>query len=125
MAHRCNLAAKSLSALPVFTIVEQLIQKIHAYFNKSSKRFFEYQKLVEAMETKGLKPLLQVTMRRVSLLEPLHRLLADYCTLMAKMKADYSKNEAPEVFHSCPYCFAFTLSAVCIPCIAWWACGPL
>jgi len=104
------LAAKSLSALPVFSVVEQVIQKTHAYFNKSPKRFCEYQKLAEDMETRGLKPLLQVTTRWVSLLEPLRRLLADYRTLLAKIKADCSKNDAAEVCYSfspflCMRCF--------------------
>jgi len=58
MANRCNLAAKSLFSLPLFNVVEQVIQKTHAYFSKSPKRFSEYQKFAEAMETKGLKPLL-------------------------------------------------------------------
>jgi len=97
MAHKCNLAAKTLSALPIFTIIEQLIQKVHSYFSKSPKRLSEYQKLTQVMETKGLKPLLQVTTRWVSLLEPLRRLLADYRTLMAKMKTDIGKTNAAEV----------------------------
>jgi len=97
MAHRCNLAAKSLSVLPIFATIEQVIQKIHSYFSKSPKRLSEYQKLAEDLELKGLKPLLQVTTRWVSLLEPLRRLLAEYRTLLAKMKADVSKNEAAEV----------------------------
>jgi len=78
MAHRCNLAAKLLSTLPIFIVVEQVIQKTHSYFNKSPKRLYEYQKFIEVMETKGLKPLLQVLTRWVSLLESLRRLLVDY-----------------------------------------------
>ncbi len=97
MAHRCNLAAKSLSTLPIFGIVEQVIQKVHSYFSKSPKRLSEYQKLAEVMETKGLKPLLQVSTRWVSLLEPLRRLLANYRTLLAKMKADVVKNDVAKV----------------------------
>jgi len=99
MAHRCNLAAKTLSLLPIFTIFEQLIQKVHSYFNKSPKQLSKYQKLAEIMHTKGLKPLLQVTTRWVSLLEPLRRLLVDYRTLMAKMNADIGKNDVDEVRH--------------------------
>jgi len=97
MAHRCNLATKSLFALPIFATIEQAIQKIHFYFSKSPKRLSEYQKLAKDMELKGLKPLLQVTNQWVSLLKPLRKLLAEYQMLLAKMKADVPKNEAAEV----------------------------
>jgi len=53
--------------------------------------------LVEVMETKGLKPLLQVTTRWILLLEPLRRLLIDYRTLLTKMKEDVGKNDVAQV----------------------------
>jgi len=42
IAHRCNLAAKSLFALPIFGVVEQVIHKTHSYFSKSPKCLYEY-----------------------------------------------------------------------------------
>jgi len=65
------------------------------------------------METKGLKPLLQVSTRWVALLEPLRRLLADYRTLLAKMKSDMGKNDTAEIKY-CPSFFSiFFLYFVC------------
>jgi hypothetical protein len=62
-SHRTNLAIKSLSDLPVVNRIEDLLQSLHSYFARSPKRHLEFVKLVEVMETKGLKILRQVKTR--------------------------------------------------------------
>jgi hypothetical protein len=86
--HRVNLAAKTLSALTIFQNSEKLMARTHAFFNHSPKRLVEFQKVVEIIETKRLRPLKNVATRWMSLLKPLRRLLGEYQTLMAKMHAD-------------------------------------
>jgi hypothetical protein len=60
MAHRCNLAFKTLSQLDIMNRIEGLLKSSHAYFKHSPKRHLEFVKLAELMETKGLKLLKNV-----------------------------------------------------------------
>jgi hypothetical protein len=55
MAHRGNLAFKALSTLGIVSSIKDLLQSCHAYFAHSPKRHFEFTKLTNMMETKGLK----------------------------------------------------------------------
>ena len=93
MAHRCNLAFKTLSQLDIMNRIEGLLKSSHAYFKHSPKRHLEFVKLAELMETKGLKLLKNVKTRWVSLIEPLRRILQEYRVLLAKMKADSVSKE--------------------------------
>jgi hypothetical protein len=98
MAHRCNLAFKTLSQLDIMNRIEGLLASSHAYFKHSPKRHLEFMKLAELMETKGLKLLKNVKTRWVSLIEPLRRILQEYRVLLAKMKADsLSKEKSAQV----------------------------
>jgi len=60
LAHRGNLAFKALSTLGIVSIIKDLLQSCHAYFAHSPKRHFEFTKLINMMETKGLKMLKNV-----------------------------------------------------------------
>jgi hypothetical protein len=93
MAHRCNLAFKTLSQLDIMNHIEGLLKSSHAYFKHSPKRHLEFVKLAELMETKGLKLLKNVKTRWVSLIEPLRRILQKYRVLLAKMKVDNLSKE--------------------------------
>ena len=98
MAHRCNLAFKTLSQLAIMNRIEGLLKSSHAYFKHSPKRHLEFVKLAELMDTKGLKLLKNVKTRWVSLIEPLRRILQEYRVLLAKMKADsLSKEKSAQV----------------------------
>jgi hypothetical protein len=75
------------------------MQRAHTFFNRSPKRLSEFQKLAEVIETKGLRPLQNITTRWISLLEPLRRILSEYCTLIVKMTADqydYADAKVPQ-----------------------------
>jgi hypothetical protein len=105
MAHRVNLAARTLSSTEVFQSTEKLMAKAHAFFNHSPKRLSEFQKLADVIDTKGLRPLKNVATKWVSLLEPLRRILSEYCTLIAKMHQDRADSADAKVsscrFHLC------------------------
>ena len=116
MAHRCNLTYKSLLELGIFSVIEQSLWKVHHYFCKSPKRLLEYQKLAEVMEMKGLQPLLQVTTRWASLLDPLQRLLAEYQMLLNKLHTDKADNDATEVLFFSLYSFQFLLFVLATMC---------
>jgi hypothetical protein len=62
MAHRSNLAFKALSTLGIVSSMKDLLQSCHAYFVHSPKKHFEFIKLINMMETKGLKMLKNVKM---------------------------------------------------------------
>jgi hypothetical protein len=62
MAHRGNLAFKVLSTLGIISSIKDLLQSCHAYFAHNPKRYFEFTKLTDMMETKGLKMFKNVKM---------------------------------------------------------------
>ena len=109
MAHRFNLAFKTLSQLDIMSHIEGLLKSSHAYFKHSPKRHLEFVKLVELMETKGLKLLKNVKTRWVSLIEPLRCILQEYKVPLAKMKVDsVSKEKSAQVtclFNFFVFCF--------------------
>jgi hypothetical protein len=94
MAHRTNLAVEPLSNLPLVAKLESLCQAMYAYFSHSPKKHLEFQKLVDVVETKGLRILRNVTTR--SLLDPLRRIMGEYKTLLVKMCDDAAVKE-PEL----------------------------
>jgi hypothetical protein len=87
-AHRTNLAVEALSNLPMVQRLESLCKSLHSYFSASPKRHLEFTKLVEVVETKGLKILNKVHTRWISLLEPLKRISGEYKTLIVKFTED-------------------------------------
>lgn len=96
MAHRVNLAMKTLSRLDLFHAVEDLCKLCHNYFAHSPKRQAEFRALAQLLDTKGLKLLKNVTTRWISLISPLRRLLSEYRSVMAKLQLD-SVNKAEAV----------------------------
>jgi hypothetical protein len=55
IAQRCNLTFKTLSTLGIVRNIQDLLQSCHEYFAHSPKRHLEFIKLINMMETKGLK----------------------------------------------------------------------
>jgi hypothetical protein len=53
MAHKTNFATLSLSTMPMVSKLEDLFQTLYKY--SSPKHHLEFTKLVEIIETKGLK----------------------------------------------------------------------
>ena len=69
MAHRTNLVVMPLSNLPMVQKIQKLLQSLYSYFHASPKRCNEYQKLVEIVETSGLRILQNVATRWISMLD--------------------------------------------------------
>ena len=65
----------------------------HAYFKLSPKMHLQFVKLVELVETKGLKLLKNVKTRWISLIEPLRRIIQEYRVLLTNMKEDSDSKE--------------------------------
>jgi hypothetical protein len=63
MVHRMNLPARTLSSTQRFQNVENLMAKAHAFYNHMPKKLYEFQKLADAINTKGLQPLKHVVTR--------------------------------------------------------------
>jgi hypothetical protein len=55
MVHRTNLAVGPLSNLLVVLKLETLCQALYSYFNMSSKKHLEFQKLADIVERQGLQ----------------------------------------------------------------------
>jgi hypothetical protein len=80
-----NLA---LEKLPALQKIELLLADLYSYFCKSPKKHIEFCKLVEVMETKGLKILRNIKTRWISMLSPAIRAMNEYKTLLVKMLED-------------------------------------
>jgi hypothetical protein len=104
MAHRCNLAFKTLSQLDIMSHIEGLLKNSHAYFKHSPKRHLEFVKLADVMETKGLKLLKNVKTRWVSLIEPLRSVIQEFRVLLAKMKVESDSKEKSAQIKYLPSC---------------------
>jgi hypothetical protein len=55
MTHRCNLTFKTLSSMRIVNTIKCLQQSYHSYFVHSPNKHLEFTKLINMMETKGLK----------------------------------------------------------------------
>ena len=67
---------------------ESLLSALHTYFSKSPKKYLEFSKLAEIMETKGLKILKHCKALWVGMLAPLKRVLSEWRLLIVKMALD-------------------------------------
>ncbi len=72
--------------------VETLFQSLYQYFYKSPKHHLEFTKLVDIMESKGLKLLRNVKARWDSMLSPTKQVMTEYKTLLMKMALDMDAN---------------------------------
>jgi hypothetical protein len=57
MAHKCNLAFKTLFSLRIMSNIKDLLQISHFYFSHGPNKHMEFTKLTNMMEIKGLKML--------------------------------------------------------------------
>ena len=96
-AHKCNLTYIILLEPSIFQNIEGLLKKIHAHILHLPKRHLEFVKLVEIMETKGLKLLKNIQTHYVLFLEPLKQLLAQCRVVLPKMVKDYNDNKETQV----------------------------
>jgi hypothetical protein len=83
-----NLAVEALEKLPILQKIESLLADLYSYFCKSPKKHIKFYKLVEVMETKGLKILRNIKTRWISMLSPAIRAMNEYRTLLVKMLED-------------------------------------
>jgi hypothetical protein len=97
MPHHTNLVVQILSGLPLVKHIESLLQTLHAYFAHSPKRYLEFTKLVEVMETKRNKILHNVKIRWISMLSLAKKVLAKYGTLLMKRAMDCPTNHQVEL----------------------------
>jgi hypothetical protein len=88
LAHKINLAVKTLSQLAVFHEVEELMQISHVYFSHSPKKFQEYKSFASTSDTKGPKVLKNVTTRWLSLLTLMKRIMSEFRTILGKLDID-------------------------------------
>lgn len=93
--HRTNLALETISRLPFVHKLEGMCKSLYSYFSASPKHHLEFTKLLEIVETEGLKVLKQVWTRWISLLEPslepLRCISSKYKTLIVKFTKDVAK----------------------------------
>ncbi len=68
MPHIMNLAMQSLFTMPMISKLENFLQMLYGYFSTSPKRHLEFTKLVEIVETKGLKVIQNVKTRWINML---------------------------------------------------------
>jgi hypothetical protein len=101
-AHKINLAVKTLSDLPVFHTIEDLMRVSHVYFSHSPKKYNEYKAFASTINTKGLKLLKNVTTRWLSLLEPMRRLMSEFRTVLGKMYQDSNNVKELVIFYFIP-----------------------
>lgn len=70
MAHWCNLDVENLSSLTLVVKIEALLASIYTYYIQSPKRHLECTKLVEIIESRGLKILRNIQTQWISMLAP-------------------------------------------------------
>jgi hypothetical protein len=88
-AHMINLAIQTLSHLPLM-FSENMLQSMYNYFSHSPRCHLKFVKLVESVQTKGLKILKNVKMQSFSILSSTMRIMNEYQTLFVKMQQDSS-----------------------------------
>jgi hypothetical protein len=87
-AHMINLAIQTLSHLPLMFSIENMLQSMYNYFSHSPRYHLKFVKLVELVQTKGLKILKNVKMQSFSILSSTMRVMNEYQTLFVKMQQD-------------------------------------
>jgi hypothetical protein len=90
IAHRCNLAFKTLSTLGIVSSIENLLQSCYVYFVHSQKRHLEFTKLIRMM--KWFKMLKNAETHWIFLMD----LLRIHATF-GQMAMDSSSNQATKV----------------------------
>jgi hypothetical protein len=88
MAHRCNLAFKTLSGMDIFASIEKMLQKTYSFFSHSPRRLEEFFRLADVTETKSLRMHQNVETHWISLIDPMRQLLAEYQIVLRKAHGD-------------------------------------
>jgi hypothetical protein len=97
MTHQTNVVIQALSKLNMICRLENLLQTLYAYSNKSFNRHLKLNKHLEIMEIQGNKLLKNVKTRWISMLEFAKRVISEYHTLMVKMALDFAYNNSIKV----------------------------
>jgi hypothetical protein len=99
MAHRTNLAFKILSKQRLVNKVEMLVDDLHGFFCKSSKRVMEFKKIADGLMS-GKKLLKNVETRWISLYEPIKHVYNEYISLVGFMVEHcFSVDKAQVILH--------------------------
>jgi hypothetical protein len=99
--HKLNLPVESLSDLPMVEGIEDMLANLYTYFCKSPQKHLEFLKLVEVMETKGLKILINIKTRWISMLAPTVRVMNEYRTLLVKFHQDSNMRKLKKIAVKC------------------------
>jgi len=115
-----------LSKYPMISRLEGLFQSVYFYFCQSNKRHSELQKLVNLMETKGLKMLYNMEMHWISMRSPTQHILAKYKPLILKIEANMTKGLELLIFLICwlmwSCCYLWPISYhLWMECTIWWS----
>jgi hypothetical protein len=111
LAHKINLAVKTLSQLAVFHEVEELMRVSHAYFSHSPKKYQEYKSFASTIDTKGLKVLENVTTCWLSLLAPMKWIMSEFRTILGKLDMDsQNKKETVSLVDLLIWLFSWTFA---------------
>lgn len=92
---RTMVAFEALCQLDIMSQIEDLLKTFLAYFKFSPKKHLEFVRLIELMETKGLKFLKNVKSCWVYTIEPLIQILQEYRVLLIKMKVTMTSRAMP------------------------------
>jgi hypothetical protein len=81
--------------------IEDMLANLYTYFCKSPQKHLEFLKLVEVMETKGLKILRNIKTCWISMLAPVVRVMNEYRTLLVKFQQDSSVRKPKKIAEKC------------------------
>jgi hypothetical protein len=100
-----NLAVRAHEKLPNLDKIEAMLGDIYSYFCKSPKKYMEFFKLAEVMETMGLKILWNIKTRWISMLSSVVRIMNEYRTLIVKMHQDTTLKNAKQHVKNATICY--------------------
>jgi hypothetical protein len=81
--------------------IEDILANLYTYFCKTPQKHLEFLKLVEVMETKGLKILRNIKTRWISMLAPAVRVMNEYRMLLLKFQQDSSMGKPKKIVVKC------------------------
>jgi hypothetical protein len=114
MAHQCNLVLQALSSLTFIVKIEGLFSSMYTYYNQSLKKHLECTKLVEVIDSKGLKILKNIRTQWISMLAPSKRLVDEYKFVVMKMFKDLPTNPVVATNHELFYDVEIMMGMTCV-----------
>jgi hypothetical protein len=114
MAHKCNLAFKTLLTLRTVSSIVDLLQICHAYFAHNPKRHPEFTNLIDTMETNELKMFKNVKTCWISLLDLLKIILIEYRPFWPRGLWTVQATKLPKCFVSTFFSMFIDSNFVCL-----------